>query len=1490
MAIDDSKIKQRVSNLFSYLKELKKRLDEAIIDQSKYDWTLRIDELPAHPYIQVSLNEERILTIKRPKEIKCPLPPDDLLQWLKNGWQKIRNDAEVLESKNIEDEEGKTKTIYFSDHPQLIEDYDNWNSKRNEWKNAELPSEEVRNIFSKLHELKGRIDKDSEKIDFLITNGILSTDSPNGKINHPLILQSVSLTFDSTKDDPEFIIERSEKEPYLYVEALRRAEVNGSHLIQKKEEFETNPLLPDSGSDIKGYLKSLVHFLWQDGEFHEDKVEAIKSDKTTILYDISFILGKRNDHFFEQIDEYLQKISGLETIPLAFKNIVGAFDDDPPSLEGISVDTISTNLSGKTKSNYYLTKEYNHEQKRIIDALNSNGCVSVQGPPGTGKSHTIANLIGHLLAEGKRVLVSSYTTKALNVIREKVVSELRPLCVSVLDQDAESKRQLQESVSFINSIVLNSNTNALENEIKVQETKRNEIENRVEKLKCNYVDSIYSEYKAIGYLGEAILPKDAAKFIAKQREKLFKGPFLTEAPPITNKEFEEVIHLIQKIDSNDYNALLDEHPYLENLISPIDFNKLLELKKINSEKISNIETTLKVALEKSVESNILHVHDIVIALLNSISSFDIGQLRILDVCLRGSDYRAYVEETYREILNGVERIEKSKPIIFKHNPSFNVEHDIDALISVLDRNFTNDKKNGFSMFGKMFSKEIRLIEEHAKVKNRKPTTIEEYTSVMHFLLVKKERQIVRDSFHYEVVSKYQLDLTICEQEPELHISEFLRKIKTTIAVADEIREFFSLAIEYAYPWPSPSANSLKLQYPADMREIKALKVDLESYLLPALQAYLEKLELEKLSLHIEATSDYLKNYKNRISMLLLESLKKEDVTTYKENHEELQRLEALMPLHNRLHELIIKTSQSSNILVNMFIERSILNLSIPNFDEHWKASYLSFKLDEYNSIDTNEIKDKIDELQTSLKKLSSSLIKNLTVLGQLKRTKQEHRQALIAWVQLQNSITKSGKGKLDSFKRKEAKELIKKAQNAVPVWIMPLARVLDNFRLVDDSFDVLIIDEASQADLTYLPILAIAKKVIIVGDDKQVSPAAAGKSLDGLENLILEFLGDIPGRANFSYKYSLFDIACSSFGEKIPLKEHFRCVPAIIQFCNELSYDGAIKVLREESSSNLQPPIVPFYIPEARSESFVNEKEAYYIVAAILEMIQDVQYKNKSFGVISLKGPKQHILIDQLLREHLTSKQYEEHRILCGKAPQFQGDERDVIFLSLVDAPNSPDDVLTKISDTEDRKKEFNVAVSRAKDQLWIIHSMAPDSQLKPDDLRLRLLRHAKDPRSLIEKHSHYFQLAESPFEKSVHEDLIRAGYKFIPQYEVGAYRIDIVLKGADGTRVALECDGEKYHSTEEQVRNDFERQSVLERLGFKFLRIRGSNYYRNKEQTMNRLFSELPKYGVLPIYDQEEIASTKYEPPVDLIKKIQQTFENLFSESEDELDEKKIS
>nr|WP_269205515.1 DUF559 domain-containing protein [Clostridium botulinum] len=104
---------------------------------------------------------------------------------------------------------------------------------------------------------------------------------------------------------------------------------------------------------------------------------------------------------------------------------------------------------------------------------------------------------------------------------------------------------------------------------------------------------------------------------------------------------------------------------------------------------------------------------------------------------------------------------------------------------------------------------------------------------------------------------------------------------------------------------------------------------------------------------------------------------------------------------------------------------------------------------------------------------------------------------------------------------------------------------------------------------------------------------------------------------------------------------------------------------------------------------------------------------------------------------------------------------------------------------------------------------------------------------------------AESEFEKRVMKYLIDRGYHVTPQWEVGAFRIDMVISYRDN-RVALECDGERWHG-EDKLEEDMNRQSILERLGWRFIRIRGSEFFSDESGSMERVIKKLNEVEIYP-------------------------------------------
>ena len=185
------------------------------------------------------------------------------------------------------------------------------------------------------------------------------------------------------------------------------------------------------------------------------------------------------------------------------------------------------------------------------------------------------------------------------------------------------------------------------------------------------------------------------------------------------------------------------------------------------------------------------------------------------------------------------------------------------------------------------------------------------------------------------------------------------------------------------------------------------------------------------------------------------------------------------------------------------------------------------------------------------------------------------------------------------------------------------------------------------------------------------------------------------------------------------------------------------------------------------------------------------------------------------------------------------------IFISLVDSNEGEGPLrMTTEGIGKSTKQRYNVAVSRAKNQLWVVHSLDVANDLKSGDMRKNLIEYVTNPSAFAEQDAKI--KSNSPFETAVARFLTKEGYHIVQQWAVGSYRIDMVAIYGDN-KIAIECDGELYHSGEDKVRADMERQTILERLGWRFIRIRGSEYYRNPETTMKRVVSELSNYDVFP-------------------------------------------
>ncbi|MHC5070003.1 MAG: AAA domain-containing protein, partial [Planctomycetota bacterium] len=201
----------------------------------------------------------------------------------------------------------------------------------------------------------------------------------------------------------------------------------------------------------------------------------------------------RSDNLFFEDIERLKRIvedSDFESLQTAARQFV-ADPSDQPTYQPQRIDLLGK-PRGKVAENkareqpvddfdLFFPKEYNDAQVKIIHELERSDGVVVQGPPGTGKTHTIANIICHYLATGRRVLVTSQGEPALKVLRQFIPEEIRRLTISLLTKDQEGLQQLETAVTLLANEVTRIVPEQIEKQIIDSEQKLRDLRAQLDK-------------------------------------------------------------------------------------------------------------------------------------------------------------------------------------------------------------------------------------------------------------------------------------------------------------------------------------------------------------------------------------------------------------------------------------------------------------------------------------------------------------------------------------------------------------------------------------------------------------------------------------------------------------------------------------------------------------------------------------------------------------------------------------------------------------------------------------------------------------------------------------------------------------------------------------------------------------------------------------------------------------------------------------------------
>jgi very-short-patch-repair endonuclease len=1472
--------KNKAIRLIEYLLRLASLRTKLVRDITDYERVLWLSEIPQQEgcFTQAWGRDEDFdsdiwIEVQAQREPELPAIPHKCEGWIDKSSLRNKNDLPELlperikESKNPEWREGTDQSEYISateylkDFPEIQKAWDRYLEERwLPWVEDHNAWESVHEVYSKLFAIHQEQLRLGEEYELILGLGLLTWQTPSGqRVRRHLIVADAVLEFEArlgkftVRPHPEGAKLRPELDMLDVEEQPIRAEETAK------------ASLADSGDDpwdkgcTEGVLQALVHSINPQGEYVETlkKGDIRASEKPVVEYAPALILRKRSaKDLTETLKRIKERIEKGDDIPGEFADLA----EIEAKIDGESGDG-PEEQNRAFDGEVFFPKPSNEEQRRIVDKIRSASGVLVQGPPGTGKSHTIANLICHLLATGQRILITAKTPRALQVLEGLIPPELRPLCINLLGSGPEERRSLESSVGGI----LRRNEEWNEDRAKRE---RKELEERLqylreEQTKINRrLRDIRESETHTQSIADGAYRGTAARIAKAVNRDRAKYEWFTDKVPLNQTCPLHVAEL---------NSFLKDFRYFtyekrrelqllwpEELPSTENFAKLVQdeekaaeeehrAKKGADERIADLLSKNNPSAIEEIRGALSRFFDARRRLTSSPYSWMVDALR--DVLCGNSALWKELARVTKDVITSVEplvEIADNNSIEIPDTTNIRTLYE-DAL--KLKEHMENGGKLGWGPFRPKTVKERIHVIKTVRIGGHPCSTIEHLSVLCGALRVRIECEKAWGFWvgrADKAPGPYALQLTALKSmcnvlEDALRLENIIEKCREAIRHCAAISE---------PDW-------------TDEFQVKELIASCQL----AQDRHCKQLAAEKIqSIEAPVSSIAANSKAHPVTIELLNAIRDRDLNGFANASSKIQELKTK---RQRLQEVDAYLSKMSRLLPNLTDElkrtcdEAYWDERLQHIGEAWRWAQARYWVEEYIRKEdlpalAKRAKQIEDEINVTIAKLASLHAWSFC----FSRLKEDHRRHMEAWRQSMRRLGK-GTGKHAPRHRREAQQHLNQCRDAVPAWVMPLHRVWDTVDPAPRMFDVIIVDEASQCGLEALPLFYLGKKILIVGDDKQISPEAGFVDKNAVFQLMEQFLYDFHHKDSFHRDASLFDHGKLRYGtQRIALCEHFRCMPEIIRFSNDLCYtDTPLIPLRQYGPDRLSPlqhVFVESGYREGSNNRAINRPEAQAIVEKIVELCFDDRYEEKTMGVIVLQGDAQAGLIESLLLDRLGAEEMERRRLICGNPYSFQGDERDVMFLSMVAAPNERIGPLTKAAD----ERRFNVAVSRARDQVWLFHSVRLED-LSEKDLRRRLLEFFEKARPQLpppidrdelERRAHQDNRSivkppipfESWFEVDVALELLRRGFVVTPQFEVAGKRIDLVVEGGH-VRLAVECDGDHWHGAD-RYEEDMQRQRQLERCGWEFFRVRESAFYANKDRALNDLWLILEERGICPV------------------------------------------
>ena len=997
-----------------------------------------------------------------------------------------------------------------------------------EWAEAEKPRRETIKIYDNYFSLQQSIQAmDGEQgLELVWGMGMVRWRIEDGRIiDHPVVEQLADIDMDTLSG--RINIRPRSTEPNVPLKPFFAIENPGADQVHSfaKDFFtrfkEDEDLSPFNGETFESILREVAMRMHGEARYHPDDLSDITDrtlpqiDKTLRVTNTWVVFARqRSDNFFiNDLVKLKEAVEESEDLPGPARRLVTQPSTTSPYASPIidigqggqsgGGDTATSpspvsEIEATRTEEFFFPKPFNDDQISIIHRLDEADGVVVQGPPGTGKTHTIANIICHYLATGRRVLVTSKGEAALTVLRDHIPKGIQNLTISLLTNERAGLKQLEQAVSVLSNTATQLNPRHLEREIKADQQRIGVLRKNIRKIDKELGEWANHHLKTVGD-GVGILPMEQAQEIVGGRESHewlpdHPGPETKYDPQFSEEDVAAAREARKALGENLLylgKALPSVSDLPDAAMITAVHEDLVRAKRLDEEVTNHNVPVLSLSTPRATEraGKLLEAIERIVSMFKDLELEP--WLQGITEIWRDKGVRSDEVKLFNDLLPTARDLTNRRRDIVGNAVVLPEGADGDTdLFDGVARTANGSRPFGLVPFGKS---EARARYGRIRIEGHQPNGEEEWKKVAEAL--QWRRDMIAFVGRWTAV-KAEHDLPTMEGDVDdmaRWLSNVVRIIDQVTVVLDEDRGAIEKDVPELFPYGMSVSDILASRQEAE-KAVETIRVNLSKNRLTGSRDKIDEL-LERLATCSGPIVDALKEFVAK--------------TVGDQALQPPQITDGWQDLCRQLSDLLNLRPQMDTI---ERVAGLVAESGAPNWAEKLQNEPVSSGEDVWTPIDWRKTwnwrrqetylkridgRDRIRELaethfrhEGDLRKTFQKVVENRTFLS-LKTSMTERVES--ALVMFTSAIRRIGRGtgiRAQRFRR-DARSAMEQSYAAVPCWIMPTWRISESLPAALASFDLVIVDEASQSDIGALPALLRGKKVLIVGDDKQVSPTGA---------------------------------------------------------------------------------------------------------------------------------------------------------------------------------------------------------------------------------------------------------------------------------------------------------------------------------------------------------------------------------------------------------------